>query len=474
MKKILVGYIFFILIAPISKGQNSDVLLENLKSPTMPSATIIGTQVSEINQPKSLKALEAALLSNYLDENQNISLPNNYAIELNPFMLSGRKNFDYKEYFDNKPLPLLYRNFSVSLASTNNFMISDSISSNALGLGLRTILYNGNVNEKLKISYLLAIKKLEGVMDIETEVWQFMDEFVEDSCNKDSSCYCIDSLKAYVIKRVKESLTKQMNDISLKELEVNRLHLIKAIEKDISIIINNIPSNTKLENVTSYFLESYHENWSKVALDELKELLREVKQNRYGFRIELNYAHAFNFPTNNFDEYITSRWGLWMNVSYRHGQWKDKKERKNGNTTYKGHPSNFEFIALGRIIKNNDDFINKYSPADTTYSTDNIYDVGIKGVFDYKKFSVSFEYIHRFNRNKIYREFNNEIFSRTENNDTRKYMLSINYTVRDNIVLSYNLGKGFDSPFYDSGNLIAGLTLNFGFGDIKAEDLIKK
>jgi hypothetical protein len=161
---------------------------------------------------------------------------------------------------------------------------------------------------------------------------------------------------------------------------------------------------------------------------------------------------------------------LWTNLSYRHA----KIDKDENGDIIKAIPCNFEFVALTRIIKNNDDFINKYTPTDTSFKTGTIFDLGIKAAYDYKNFTIDLEYIHRFNRNKIIKIIDGYEYSRTENFDTHKFLLSINYNISDNLALSYNIGQGFDSAFNDGGNLISGLSLNFGFGNIKAEDLMRK
>ena len=68
MKRLPKSYLLILLILSIKiYCQDSDFILENLKAPSMPSAVIIGAQVEDINSPKSLKELEAAVFTNYLN-----------------------------------------------------------------------------------------------------------------------------------------------------------------------------------------------------------------------------------------------------------------------------------------------------------------------------------------------------------------------------------------------------------------------
>ena len=131
-------------------AQKQDFSLDQLKAPTMPAATIISSQINEISRPKSFKDLEAALLNNYLDSANSLSIPNNFALEGNPYLLSKRPNFNYKEYLENKFGDNIWKDFSFSLASTTNFTLNDSVNTNAFGLGLRTTLLRGDSKRRVE------------------------------------------------------------------------------------------------------------------------------------------------------------------------------------------------------------------------------------------------------------------------------------------------------------------------------------
>jgi len=116
MKTLIKFNIILLIFASINLyAQSSDYDMENLKAPSMPSASILGTQITDINTPKSLKDLETAIFTNYLNSGQSLTVPNNYALEINPFMLCGRKNFDYKDYLQNDAAQNIWRNLSISV-----------------------------------------------------------------------------------------------------------------------------------------------------------------------------------------------------------------------------------------------------------------------------------------------------------------------------------------------------------------------
>ena len=176
MKKAFI--LLLLCIGTISlMGQKQDFTLDQLKAPTMPAATIISSQINEISRPKSFKDLEAALLNNYLDSTNSLSIPNNFALEGNPYLLSKRPNFDYKEYLENKFADNLWKDFSFSLASTTNFVLNDSVNTNAFGLGLRTTLLRGNVNKEVKDAYEKALAFQLGNKIIPGEVRNAIDYY---------------------------------------------------------------------------------------------------------------------------------------------------------------------------------------------------------------------------------------------------------------------------------------------------------
>ena len=452
MKSIIKAFIGLSFIVSFNiYAQDSDFTLEDLKTPGMPSATIIGTQVNDINRPKSLKDLEAAVFTNYFNSDQSLTLPNEYALELNPFMLSGMKNFDYRDYVDNEPVKNMWQNLSVSIATTNKFFVKDSVFTNAVGFGVRTIILNGKPSEKASNTFLMALTQNLSSLDINTIV-----RTIIDKCIEDTSLSSVDGICSCVIRKFEEYELQDSNGNPLTgdELE-NKKKLIINGQTIIKAIFAKINKNTTKENIKEEFDNNYKKLVAAPVLNNLRQILARVKTDRYGLRWDVNWALALNFPTNDFNYSVVPKWGLWTNLSY---QTEDL--------------DNLSFIALGRIIIDNENYINKYQPVNENFTTGNIYDLGIMLDYRLHKFSISIEYLYRLNTNKETKFIEGEEYVRTVKNDTRKYLLNINYNLSDDIVLSYNIGKNFNNIFQPQGDLISGLSINFGFGDIKASDLI--
>jgi hypothetical protein len=436
--------LFLLLIIIFGAGKIQAQVLEDLKAPAMPAATIIGTQINEISRPKSLKALEAAVFNNFLDSSNNFLIPNNYAFEIDPFMLTKRTNFDYLEYLDDSLKHNLWRNLSFSVASTNNYIINDTITSNALGFGGRTIILNGKVNQELEKSYTEIIEKYKFLKKTEGRIRTKIDSYIENREVID-----LDSLRSYLLNN--NELNSPENTIIVNQ------------------VFDLLPGNTNKENIEEKFTDIYKETFSAQALDQFSKLIDLVKSERYGWRWEIDAALAMTFPTNEFNYCIVPKFGLWSNLSYKPFK---KKELKNGELAEV--PGNFEFIGLVRWINNDNDFMNKYNPVDTVqFQAGSVFDFGIRAVFEIKKFSAEIEYLYRLNQNKESVLVNGQEYSRTINDDTYKLVLNLNYNITDNIVLSYNLGKNFDMITNNHGNLITGFSINFGFGGADKDELIQ-
>ncbi|OYT12307.1 MAG: hypothetical protein B6I19_09980 [Bacteroidetes bacterium 4572_114] len=48
-----------------------------------------------------------------------------------------------------------------------------------------------------------------------------------------------------------------------------------------------------------------------------------------------------------------------------------------------------------------------------------------------------------------------------------RWVLNINYQIKDNLVLTYSFGKDFDPLLKVNGNIISSLGISFGFGNPK-------
>ena len=244
---------------------------------------------------------------------------------------------------------------------------------------------------------------------------------------------------------------------------------MELTKTQLTTVFATIPAKTKLEEVNTEFAELFKAKIANASLLKLRDLLEQVKTERYGLKADINYAQAINFPNSNWGDAITSKWGAWFDLAYR-------PTKSTGKAAVEGAskvPSNFEFIFLARIISINQNFVDEYQPPQTDFREGNNYDLGLRLVYDAAKFSIEAEYIQRWNRKKITQEINGQEFFAWQGDNTNKFVINMNYNVSKDIVISYNVGKNYDSAFRSTGSLIAGLTVNFGFGGYKLGNLAK-
>lgn len=423
----------------------SGQLTEELKAPSMPAATLIGSQVNEVTRPMTLQSLEASLLNNFLGTDNNVVIPDDYALEFNIFMLTKQKNKNYSTYLDNTWWRNMGRYSSLSIATNTKYAFNDTISGQAIGFGYRTIILNGKADERTEFLFNDGYAKSREWRKKLVTIQSYVNGCAVGTDNVDPQ-----SIRDCAIGKAQNEEEKE---------------LIRKVFEEYS---DPIPAN----DLRSKFDEVYKRRFGISELrDSLRGYLDDIKTKRYGFRWELDFASALAFPNNALENGITPRTALWSNFTYRPA--KDTKLKKYDGSYYKT-PSNFEFIGMVRGVFINDYFVNKYRISDTLKETGVFLDLGVRAVYEVKRFSFEVEYVYRVNRNRESIIVNNNEFSRSIIDDSYKLMLNVNYRINDNIMLSYNFGKNYNTPTVVQGDLISGFTLNFGFGQLDKDDVVVK
>lgn len=415
--------------------------LEQLEAPAFPASNIIQTQVNEITQPSTSKDLSVAILNNFLDSTNNVVFPENFALEFNPYQLGKMRDFNYYDYKIDDPAHNIWREFSISMATTTNFILGDSVSSNAMGIGLRTKILRGKINEELKTKLEKDLKDNKSNLDV---ISGFLTATSLFRNSEQEINYSLENVLAFIEANIRKLAVK------------NEKIFLKQVED----VFELIPDTTSLASLDSIFEDIYDNKYTVLDLNTLRSTLERVKTERYGLKLDINYAHAINFPGNNWSNIRTSQVGAWFNLSYRPQKIKGKR----------GVSSNLEFTLLGRFLNVNQDFIRTLDSAIIDKGGKN-YDLGLQVLYDRNKVSVELEYIHRMSRSKIVREIESVEYSRWEEDFTNKLVCNVNYNISRDIVLTYYIGKNYDSNYLSQGDFISGISLNFGFGGYKIDDL---
>lgn len=416
-----------LLFAQTGSKQN-EINLTKLQTPTFPAASIINNQVGTISRPKSFRSLEASIFSNYIDQNGGLTIPNDFALEFSPYWAQPNLKISNEEFLAPTVSQSLIQNLAFSVSSTNNFVLGDSSKSNALGFGVRTMLFRGNntiLNEynKLKKGYRISLDLVNLIDDIDND-----SATVKELNNK-----YFEEVKKNKTKLFGEFTKNQQNIIVGNYIEYIRKHLAaeslaKKISKD--------DYEEIIDNLTDDFLQ----------VDQILESIYKIRRNRPGFKLEVAGAIALDFPANQTDYSYIPKFGIWASPSYSFDQvdW-------------------FEFLGVVRFYHFNLDFYKTYFP--NTEVFENTWDFGFRLVLKWEKFAFESEFVWNKSNTVIHKETDAQGVTTTESKTKNdfQYIINFNYQLDDDIILSYNFGKSFDPFVAINGNMISSLSLNLGF-----------
>lgn len=82
-------YTLLILLFGFIQAFAQDSRLDNLQSPDNPATFILGVQPNSISSPQTTDALKTALITNFVAENGDLVVPNDFAIEFSPYWFSN-------------------------------------------------------------------------------------------------------------------------------------------------------------------------------------------------------------------------------------------------------------------------------------------------------------------------------------------------------------------------------------------------
>jgi hypothetical protein len=427
MKKILtltrpVILAWMILLSIYALAQN-DPTLSSLTPPSAPAYTILGIQPNEISQPKSLNALESSVFSNFT-QGYNIILPKNYALEFSPYWFQAHPKLTFKEYSNPGVGQSILQTLSLSLATTlEQNTIDTGINNTRMGIGLRTTIVGGRSPEEnaviMKKAYNLRTN-LSGVNGLIGLL-----KYLQSQNYTDYKAFklALDSNFALMLKD---------NNVEAKDNMIfNKSAIVDPVIKQ-RIADNKDGINKIVKEIISK-LDSLLTTKDYEKL--LKDLQQSVKE-RYGFVMEVDGAMELDFPTGSIGYSKVPQWGVWVIPSYRL------------------RDLSFDFLGIVR-------YIHSEIPGQPA----NNYDIGAKVVWEAKKFSLATEALLRYQNITLSRTMENGITT-TESKSTTDWrlVLNFNYKISNKLGITVNFGKNFNQNTITTGDLIASVGLNFGFG----------
>jgi len=314
-------------------------------------------------------------------------------------------------------------------------LLRDSVNSNALGFGFRSMLWAGSKSEKNMVINLY--NDITKDLSASVKVYRIADTMTCINCD----------VKAQISQFI-EVLDKHRSSIFKVDLKPK---IIANLLKEFKQELNNRLSST------AGFSDSVETVFDEIAnIDTKIRTVQTLASERKGFKLEIAGALALDFPTNETDFSIIPKSGFWITPSYQpfNADW-------------------IEFIGVLRYYKYNLDFYNKYSTNNNTF--DNTVDYGARVALKWKKYTVEFEGVGRASKTIISEDKDNNgiVTTKTKQGSDFQYLLNFNYQLKDNMLLTYNFGKQFAQLVNNKGNLVSLLTLSYAFNTPDKGDLEK-
>jgi len=337
--------------------------LNSLKSPSSPASSVLGLQPTAVLSPKSYQALETALYSNFLNNNSP-GFPNDFALEFTPYWATNH-SLSLDEYlFPKRILDQVIRNSSFSVASTQNFVLGDSTSTNGLAFGYRTTLYFGNKADREKLQNYEA--KSDRNNRIYNRIGTKAELLSDDPAIKNKTDF-LEEIKSTML----EAFRMYEN-----EKESERLTNKIISESD------SLPGLNKSN--PGEFVDAFRDLVDKIL--EGNQLFNEYKSyvsERQGFAVDIAYANLLSFPTNNFEFSVVPRQSFWISPAYQ----------------FKNKLNSLKVMGVMRYEWYNTDYFSSYFPTDTVFQ--NNVDLGLAVSAELKKFSIQFEFVGKYSKSDI-------------------------------------------------------------------------
>lgn len=381
----IISLLLFLFVIPQSvhsQDQGNEVSLDMLRASVSPAFQLLEADVSRIDQPTETTDFIVSVLQN---TDRLTSIPENYSLEIAPYWVFGGMNTSFASFTsDHNILNNIKQSLVFSIATIKSFDSLQNRDTRKVSTGIKLSILRGN---KVSSKFVNLVEKLRSVNRKFTEFGSFRD-----------------------------------NDKTYSELMKLKLELL---EKEDIASADKI--NLLLDERESELLSLFNIDQS----DEVKQFLEQAEETpfyRYGWKLDLAFGLALDFPTNDFNNSVVTNTGAWLTGGY--------EDEKSGLTG----------LALARFTGN---------PNDKLISGDkeNFFDIGAKIILDrYKRFSIGGELLNRI------------VLKGNDKESRIRYTLDLSYELFKNKLLTFHIGKDFDSKPETGGNLIAVLNLILGFG----------
>jgi hypothetical protein len=423
MKKLKLTYIFLSIYAGTVCAQTKeDVNLDVLKAPSSPAAQLLGFAIADVEKPTDLSSFMVTIQS---ASSAFSKLPNNYAVDLAPFSLLRRKNYialNGKNSLQSTDVPsVIKQSLVVSFAIRNpdtavgNFIPKNSYA--AIGLKF-SIIRPQFSDDNLVTLQQIRLNSLDRIRLTQSRL---------SAADVARKLKIIDQQEDAEIERL---LAKYSGKV---ELDIDS---VLQIERGTpGTTLNTLASQSKA--LVRYSEAEVEKSAEAAAITaRLRLLAGQFDAKRVGFSWDVAGGIGLNFRDKRFDNSKVYNSGIWTTIGYN--------LEKAGS-----------ILALARLMMNPDQ-IYAIDNASNPYTQDiNTFDAGARYVLSSKRFGCSLEGIHR------------SIINTDLQQSTWRVVFNTDYTIAPNQKLLFSFGRNFDGTYTKSNNLIASLSLLFGFGGTK-------
>jgi hypothetical protein len=254
--------------ATAAHAQTTPVEIDDLRAPTSPAFVLLDVAPAAVERPENPKAFTMNLINAVSDAE---GLPQNYAVEVAPYWLTYHPNLTFEQYQSPGAMSVI-QTLSLSVATTPLKPAGDSTADpigTRFGFGVRTNITNGRFDPTLN-RLVSELSALQGrVLDVGK---------AEDAVDAAEEALA-------AAKKSGQPTAALERDVKAKQDELERLKKEEpGVENDIMMKALEIQ-----------------------ALDA----------KRLGLIITLAAGKTWNFPSDDFSQRQSGRWGVWLTPAYR-------------------------------------------------------------------------------------------------------------------------------------------------------------
>lgn len=444
-------YLLSILLvgAVIGSTAQAQQPLTDIKAPSSPAASLLGVQPQSVLAPKSYQALETGVYSNFLNNEGQAVIPNDFGLEFTPYWANDH-SLTLEEYLypENVFQGQILRNSSISVATTQNYTLGDGTATTGLGFGYRTTLHFPNQQDREQVSNFR--EQLSQNQAIQAAVGAQINAFPFDTTI---------SNKMQFINEARTVISEAVHDIYGEYFTPDKMgDIIDQIFSDVQMLLEYNPETPA--PFMDAFMNMLDTNLPVVRSEQNAEAVfqhfEDYIRDRQGFSLDIAYGVFMNFPSSNFQSAAAPRQSVWITPTYR----------------FKDDLNRLKIMGVLRYEGYDTDYFKRYFPNSEVYRSNFDYGVAISGNFS--KFTLEFEAVGRSSNALIPAgtdNSGNQLF-RKDNNSDFQAIGTFLYRLNDRIALTYSLGSRFEPIINPDNTLVSLLSLNLGFGGPTRDNIL--